>query len=109
MDKEFSLYDPPVLNNFSHLSKQKSSGLRGKGQTAETPVEDFSKHLAYSLILLRAQGYPCTFYGDLYGARSEHAKLPSCGTKLADIALARSLYAYGDQNDYFDNPNCTDA
>ncbi|RYP59510.1 hypothetical protein DL771_010880 [Monosporascus sp. 5C6A] len=38
-----------------------------KGQTVETIVEDFFKPLAYSLILLWAQGSPCILYGDLYG------------------------------------------
>ncbi|RYP53060.1 hypothetical protein DL769_010574 [Monosporascus sp. CRB-8-3] len=40
------------------------------------------------------------------GTRGEHAEPPSCGNKLTDIVLARNLYAYGDQDDYFDSPNC---
>jgi len=58
------------------------------------------------LILLRNQGYPSIFYGDLYGMKGEHAEPPACGGKLPDIVLARKLYAYGDQEDYWDDPNC---
>ncbi|KAF1344965.1 putative alpha-amylase [Delphinella strobiligena] len=130
MPEGFALYDSPLLNNFSNLSKQEAADLRKvfdktlakeapvnavtvvqnhdtqKGQTVETPVEGFFKPLAYSLILLRYDGYPCLFYGDLYGIKGEHEEPPSCGDKLADMTLARSLYAYGEQNDYFDNANC---
>ena len=77
-----------------------------KGQTVATPVEGFFKPLAYSLILLRYDGYPCLFYGDLYGIKGEHEEPPSCGNKLADITLARKLYAYGEQDDYFNEANC---
>ena len=60
------------------------------GQTVETPVEGFFKPLAYSLILLRRDGYPGIFYGDLYGTKGEHATPPACGDKLADLILARN-------------------
>jgi alpha-amylase len=77
------------------------------GQTVATPIEGFFKPLAYSLILLRDAGYPSIFYGDLYGIHDgPDPSGPSCGDKLADIVLARTLYAYGEQNDYFEEPNC---
>jgi len=38
--------------------------------------------------------------------KGENPEPPSCGGKLADLVLARKLYAYGEQNDYFDEPNC---
>ncbi len=76
------------------------------GQTVATPIEGLFKPLAYSLILLRSEGYPQLFYGDLYGMKGEHPEPPACGGKLADLTLARKLYAYGDQNDYFDEQNC---
>jgi alpha-amylase len=75
------------------------------GQTVETPIEGFFKPLAYCLILLRDAGYPAIFYGDLYGMQGEHPEPPSCGNKLADMVLARKLYAYGEQNDYFEEAN----
>jgi len=76
------------------------------GQTVATPIEGFFKPLAYSLILLRREGYPSIFYGDLYGMKGENPEPPSCGKKLPDMILARKLYAYGDQEDYLDKSNC---
>lgn len=71
-----------------------------------TKVEGFFKPLAYALILLHDVGYPCLFYGDLYGMKGETPEPPSCGNKLADITLARKLYAYGEQDEYQDKANC---
>jgi alpha-amylase len=126
---KFSLYDAPLLNNFSQLSKTQEADLRKvfdntlvqaepvnavtvvtnhdtqPGQTMETPVEGFFKPLAYALILLRKEGYPCPFYGDLYGLSEPHETPASCGGKLADLILARKLFAYGDQEDYWDDAN----
>ena len=34
-------------------------------------VEPWFKPLAYALILLRREGYPCIFYADYYGAEYE--------------------------------------
>jgi alpha-amylase len=75
-------------------------------QALEAPIEPFFKPLAYALILLRFDGYPCIFYGDLYGIKGEHPFPPSCGGALPNLALARKLYAYGVQQDYFDFPTC---
>jgi alpha-amylase len=76
------------------------------GQTMATKIEGFFKPLAYALILLRDAGYPCVFYGDLYGMKGETPEPPACGGKLADMILARKLFAYGQQDEYFDKPNC---
>ena len=70
--------------------------------------------MAYALILLRANaGYPCVFYGDLYGSPGPSAKPdlsnfvpPACGGNLPKLILARKLFAYGTQIDYFDQPTC---
>jgi len=76
------------------------------GQALEAPIEGWFKPLGYSLILLREQGYPCVFYGDVYGMGGEHAQPPSCGGALPKIMLARKLYSYGRQADYFDYRTC---
>ena len=76
------------------------------GQRVETKVESFFKPLAYCLVLLRREGYPSVFYGDLYGTKGKYEEPPACGGKLADLILARKLYAHGDQDDYFDEANC---
>jgi alpha-amylase len=130
MGKKFSLFDSPLLYNFHNVSKTEKADLREvfdnslvqaepvnavtcvqnhdtqKGQTVETTIEDWFKPLAYSLILLRSQGYPMLFYGDVYGTQGKFAEPPSCGGKLPDIALARKLYAYGEQDDYMEEANC---
>ena len=40
-------------------------------QALESWVEPWFKPLAYALILLRREGYPCVFYPDYYGAEYE--------------------------------------
>lgn len=64
-------------------------------QALEVPIADWFKPLAYSLILLRCSGYPCVWYGDLYGAKGEHPFPPSCRGALPKLMLARKLYAVG--------------
>lgn len=48
------------------------------------------------------------FYGDLYGIRAnvETPMTPSCDGLLPILMQARKLYANGEQQDYFDKPNC---
>jgi alpha-amylase len=73
------------------------------GQALQSWVEPWFKPLAYSIILLREQGYPCVFYGDYYGVEAKGFKPIN---KVLDIMLlARQYRAYGKQNDYFDNYN----
>lgn len=86
------------------LPSQSTSTERGP----QAPIAFWFKPLGYALILLRSEGYPCLFYGDLYGIKGGADKPipPSCGGKLPDLVLARKLYAYGEENDYFDQANC---
>jgi hypothetical protein len=74
----------------------------------QTPVVPSFKVLAYAIILLRKEGHPCVFYGDLYGIRANVKELmtPSCNGNLPLLTQARKLYAYGEQQDYFNQPNC---
>ena len=71
------------------------------GQALESFVQDWFKPLAYALILLREGGVPCVFYGDYYG-------IPEKGISpkneiLDKLLKARKYFAYGKQNDYFDD------
>lgn len=83
-------------------------------QALEAPVEHWFKPLAYALILLRAEGYPCVFYPDLYGASywdkgSDGNDYEIFLNKVEDIEKLLQLrrdHAYGEQRDYFDHPNC---
>lgn len=83
-------------------------------QSLEAPVAAWFKPLAYALILLRSEGYPCIFYPDLYGATykdkgndgEDHEidlEKVSC---LEMLLLARKKHAYGEQNVYLVEPHC---
>jgi alpha-amylase len=78
-------------------------------QALESVVEPWFKPLAYAVILLRAQGYPCVFYADYYGAtykdKGYEIYMPSHRYLIDKFLEARKLYAYGPQYDYFDHWN----
>ena len=74
------------------------------GQALESWVQDWFKPLAYALILLRKDGYPCLFYGDYYGIGGEHS-IPGKQKILDKLLDARKNRAYGEQIDYFNHPN----
>ena len=76
-----------------------------RGQALESTVEEWFKPAAYALILLREQGLPCVFYGDYYGISGQYAQQDF--KEVLDHLLAiRKDLAYGEQTDYFDDPNC---
>jgi alpha-amylase len=83
-------------------------------QSLESIVEAWFKPLAYALILLRQEGYPCIFYGDYYGAHYKdwgkdgneyEIWMESHQWLLDKFLFARQTYCYGEQLDYFDHPN----
>lgn len=73
-------------------------------ESLESWVEDWFKQIAYSLILLRKDGYPTVFYGDYYGINGDE---PVDGKKEAidPLLYARKRKAYGEQDDYFEDSN----
>ncbi|KAF2208046.1 glycoside hydrolase family 13 protein [Cercospora zeae-maydis SCOH1-5] len=136
MNHEFSLFDAPLVYNFSRIGATPDADLRTvldntltraspcnsvtvvtnhdtqPGQTMDTPVEGWFKALAYAIILLQEKGYPCVFYGDMYGIKAGEgedgveAEEPAAGGKIPDLSLCRKLWAYGEQVDYMDEMNC---
>ena len=74
------------------------------GQALFSWVEDWFKPMAYAMILLRQEGYPCVFYGDYKGIPSERVK--SMKTVIDKLLKVRKQKAYGPQHDYFDDYNC---
>ena len=74
------------------------------GQALESWVQDWFKPLAYALILLRQDGYPCVFYGDYYGTGGPNS-VPGKREVLDRLLEARQKSAYGEQVDYFDHAN----
>ena len=129
INSEASLFDVPLHYNFFHCSEAhgaydlrrifdnslvKKNPLKAvtfvdnhnsqPGQILESFVEEWFKPLAYALILLRRDGYPCVFYGDYYGINNDKYK----GGKavLDKLMKLRKAKAYGEQHDYFDDPDC---
>jgi alpha-amylase len=79
------------------------------GQSLQSWVDDWFKPLAYALILLRKDGYPCLFYGDYFGNPGDghgNHKLISHRKLIDDFLQARAKFTHGDQHDYFDHPQC---
>lgn len=134
-----ALFDAPLQANFHQASKEGSSyDLRNlltgslvsvqpdlavtlvenhdtqPLQSLENPVEPWFRPLAYALILFRAEGYPCVFYTDLYGAEytdadkdgNDHKVTLEKFNDLEKMLHIRKHLAYGTQRDYFDDPNC---
>jgi alpha-amylase len=83
-------------------------------QALESVVEAWFKPLAYAIILLRAEGYPCIFYADYYGAHyvdkgrdgnSYEIWLASHRFLIDRFLMARQHFAHGPQYTYFDHHN----
>ena len=76
-----------------------------RGQALESTVGEWFKPAAYALILLREAGLPCVFYGDYYGISGDFAQ-QSFQAELDQLLRIRKDLDYGEQRDYFDDPNC---
>ena len=72
------------------------------GQSLQSFIERWFKPAAYSIILLRDEGYPCIFYGDFYGIQHDNIQQVKELEKILEI---RKEKAYGIQHDYFDHPD----
>ncbi len=84
-------------------------------QALESVVQPWFKPIAYALILLRKDGYPCVFAADYYGASytdrgkdgGEYDIEMASHRFLIDKFLeVRSRYAYGEQIDCFEDAGC---
>ena len=83
-------------------------------QALEAPVALWFKPLAYALILLRKNGYPCIFYPDIYGGQyvdkgkdgNDHEITLAVVPALEKLLWLRKNKAWGEQRDYFDHGNC---
>ncbi|MBR2263072.1 MAG: alpha-amylase [Firmicutes bacterium] len=125
VDNNMSLFDVSLHFNFFHAAEAgEAYDLRGiltntlvserpenavtfvdnhdtqLGQSLQSFVQDWFKPLAYTLILLRQEGQPCVFYADYYGNPSHDRPLVP---NLGKFIKIRHAYAYGAQEDYFEN------
>lgn len=146
-DPRIHAFDAPLLYNFSRISedfknKPKNVDLRTilrnslleqrpnaaitlvtnhdtqPGQISYTPMERGLKLLWYAFILLRKEGMPCVFWGDLFGTRGHNIEEPpievkkddeghfkkSYSKKLVKLMLCRKYFAHGEQTDFWDSP-----
>ena len=123
---EISLFDVPLHYNFFNASNDDNYDLATilnntlmkenpnravtfvdnhdtqPGQSLQSFINNWFKLPAYSIILLRNEGYPCVFYGDFYGIPHDEIK-PIYN--LDTLIELRKEKAYGNQTDYFDNRN----
>lgn len=105
-----SLIKGRAMNAVTFVENHDSQPL----QALESVVEPWFKPLAYAIILLRQEGYPCIFYADYYGAEYEDKGrdgntykivLPSHKAFIDQCLYARKNFSYGPQYDYFDHPD----
>lgn len=72
-------------------------------QSLASFIPDWFKGHAYCLTLLRKEGYPCVFYGDLEGI--DYENVSSKKEMLQQLLSLRKQYNEGNQEDYFDHPH----
>lgn len=70
------------------------------GQALESYVETWFRPIAYALILLWGDGYPCVFWGDLCGLNQPNIEPMS---EIEQMIRLRKDYAYGPRHEYFDH------
>jgi alpha-amylase len=70
-------------------------------------VQDWFRPSAYAFTLLRQEGVPCLFYGDIFGVcdATGSCSKANASEAIANLAAARTFFGYGDQQDY----NATDG
>ncbi len=125
VDNNMSLFDVALHYNFFHASQAESEydmrqllantlvSARPEnavtfvdnhdtqlGQSLQSFVGDWFKPLAYAVILLRQAGLPCVFYADYYGNPAHNRPLVP---NLGRLIKLRHSYAYGEEEDYFDD------
>lgn len=73
------------------------------GQSLQSWIDGWFKLHAYTLILLRSEGVPVVFWGDLFGIPAQD--VDPVGPGLSSLMKIRHKLAFGGQSDYFDHPN----
>lgn len=92
-----------VLNQPKHAVTFVDNHDTQIGQALESWVASWFKPHAYALILLRNQGIPTVFYGDLYGSK-HHQMKPVAGLEV--MMKLRKALDLSTIFDYFDDPEC---
>ena len=74
------------------------------GQSLESWIDEWFRQSAYAFILLKKDGYPCVFFGDLFNINSGET-YEGMSDKLRPLLELRKDYAYGDEKQYLQGPN----
>lgn len=74
------------------------------GQSLDSWVDNWFREIAYSIILLREHGYPCVFFGDLYGI-GDGSIYSGMKDKLDILLELRRDYAYGEEKLFLQGKN----
>ena len=117
-----SLFDVPLHYNFENASKDENYDLSyilehtlvkenpsravtfvdnhdtQPGQALQSFVDEWFKQSAYSIILLREEGYPCVFYGDLYGIEHDNIEPVNDIQTLIRLRKENSIFIVEIQN-----------
>ena len=99
-----SQYRTLLYNNRLSSKRLADAWTQQIGQQLESWVAPYFKPLAYAMILLRGPGYPCVFWGDLYGCGGNNPQ--QAVSSLSTIIKARNLFSYGETRDYWDHASC---
>lgn len=75
------------------------------GQSLESWVDNWFREIAYALVLLKEDGYPCVFFGDMYGI-GDKSMYGGMQEQLAKLIELRRDFAYGSEKDYLFDKNC---
>lgn len=74
------------------------------GQSLSSWVDDWFRQIAYALVLLTKDGYPCVFWGDLFGI-GDGSDYSGMRDRLDPLMELRRDYAYGEENSYLQSEN----
>lgn len=112
MHHKFTLFDAPLVESFHRISSTERGDLRSvwdgtltqvepwnsvtlvmnhdtqPSQALQIDIADWFIPLAHAFILLRIDGYPCIFYGNIYGIKGgveNNWRGPSNGGKIPDM------------------------
>ncbi|MDD4778348.1 MAG: alpha-amylase [Fermentimonas sp.] len=96
------IFDDTIVEKYPELAVTYVNNHDSHLHDDDLYVLDWFKPLAYALILLRKDGYPCIFFGDYFGIEGPN---PRDGQQwvIDQLLDVRREFAYGDQEDYFDH------
>jgi alpha-amylase len=107
------MYDLRELNRGTMMAEQPAKAVTFVenhdyqfGRDVDSHVREWFKPLAYAYILLRANGYPCIFYGDYFGIdKAADGRGQPAGKAYLDLFLAlRKQFALGEER-YYESRN----